>query len=366
MLLASIDYGTLELCTLAQTNLWWQSKSKMAEAINAGRDLHLQFAARMLGIDYEEAKARLKDKDLIVKDFRQLAKPINFGLPGGLGAAKLVTFARQSYGARFCELAHVAEKCSVKMEVDPRSGARVCAACWDVAKRLKREWLAEWDEMPTYFEIVTEIVEGSLAGALQIPGPEGDPGLIRGGCRFTEAANAPFQGLAARGAKRALYRVSRECYTDRSSVLWGTRPLVFVHDEILAEVPLERPVAAAHRMSEIMVASMRELVPDVAIRAEPVLMTRWIKGAEAGKNKDGTLDLRPITECPSCGGLVAADWDATVQAHTRTVQEDERIQEDWHPAVQDLLRLAKKGDKIACPGGPLRGADLVAMTRKVA
>ncbi len=72
-LFCSVDYNMLELCTLAQCLLWFFGESKMADAINAGFDLHTLFAAeQLLHIPYEECLARKKEKH--VADMRQLAK----------------------------------------------------------------------------------------------------------------------------------------------------------------------------------------------------------------------------------------------------------------------------------------------------
>lgn len=282
--LASVDYGTLELCTLAQVTLWWVGHSAMADAINAGRDLHYQFGARVAGVPYEELRARGKAGDKQAKNFRQMSKAANFGLPGGLGAAKLVAYARQSYDARFCLLSGRAEKCGTEMVVDERTGKPICAKCLEVARELKSLWFEEWPEVGEYHAKVSELTEGELGGCVQVPGPEGEGkpglGLIRGGCHFCDGANNGFQGLAARGAKAALYRVAREEYTIPGSALWGCRNVVFVHDEIIAEVPERTAHEAAHRLSEVMVNTMREFVPDVRVTAEPALMRRWLKGAE--------------------------------------------------------------------------------------
>jgi hypothetical protein len=282
----SCDYSTLELATLSQVCLWWVGNSAMADAINAGRDLHDHFAARVRGIEYEQQHAERKAKVPIAKDMRQLAKAPNFGLPGGLGAAKLVAYARQSYDARFCELSGrtPAGTCGAEKVTDERSGKRLCKVCLEVAKELKSLWFETWPEVRDYLDIVSSLTEGELGGAVQVPGPvgEGKPGLglIRGGCGYCDGANNGFQGLAARGAKAALYRVTREAYTDPRSPLWGTRVAVFIHDELLCEVPERRAHDAAHRISAVMVETMREFVPDVAITAPPALMRRWFKGAE--------------------------------------------------------------------------------------
>lgn len=285
-LMASVDYSTLELCTLSQVCLWWVGYSNMAEAINAGRDLHDQFAARIRALTYEEQHAQLKAGDKTAKNMRQLSKAPNFGLPGGLGAFKLVLYARQAYSASFCELSGRAQpgECGKVKITDERSGKRACAACVDVAKELRSLWFQEWPEVSDYHAIITTLTEGPLGGAVQVPGPEGPGapgmGLTRGRCGFCDGANNGFQGLAARGGKTALYNVARLAYTDPSSPLWGVRPLVFIHDEILAEVPEPTAHEAAHAISDVMVATMREFTPDVTITAPPALMRQWFKGAE--------------------------------------------------------------------------------------
>ena len=46
------DYSIAELCALAQCCIFMGLESKMAEALNEGKDLHLDFASNVLGISY--------------------------------------------------------------------------------------------------------------------------------------------------------------------------------------------------------------------------------------------------------------------------------------------------------------------------
>lgn len=66
------DYDLIEMRTFAQVCLWTVGQSKLAEAINAGYDPHLSLGAQLIGLSYEEAVARKKDKE--VKEARQSAK----------------------------------------------------------------------------------------------------------------------------------------------------------------------------------------------------------------------------------------------------------------------------------------------------
>lgn len=237
----------------------------------------------------------------------------NFGLPGGLGAGKLVAYGRQSYGARFCELAGVADKCG-ENKVIGRDGRPVCSKCLEVATDMRQKWFEFWPEVREYHAIVKRLTEGPNGGDVQVPGPVGPGmpglGLTRGQCGFCDGANNGFQGLAARGAKAAYYEVTKECYTNRDSPLWGTRPLIFIHDEIIPEIPEARGHEAAYRISEIMVATMRRFTPDVRVTAPPALMKRWFKGAEPVHEcrKHGKPEKKWLHEERCCADARLVPW----------------------------------------------------------
>ena len=112
---------------------------------------------------------------------------------------------------------------------------------------------------------------------------------IRGNPSYTESANMPFQGMAADGAKRALFELARECWTDPESPLFGCRPVAFIHDEVLVESPKERAHEAAMRVREIMEREMMVCTPNVPASATPALATRWLKGAKPKHDERGRL-----------------------------------------------------------------------------
>ena len=88
------DYATIEMATLAQSlQGQFGLRSKMAKAINAGKDLHRLVAARVAG----------KPESEVTRDERQKAKPINFGKPGGMGNATLKMYAKAGYGIELDE-----------------------------------------------------------------------------------------------------------------------------------------------------------------------------------------------------------------------------------------------------------------------
>lgn len=270
---SSVDYAAIEMSTLAQVCLWSVGFSKLAEAINADLDPHSLFAAEMMGISYEEFRRRYKEGDPVCKALRQAAKAGDFGYPGMMGPGKFVV-AKKREGEKVCEWIHRDGQCGREKKVyEFREGSqKLCVRCVEEATKLRAFYFRQWPEMQPYFKWVTaqgEEVEQFVSKR------------IRGGCRAPAAANTRFQGLAADGAKAALIALTKEMYLDRSSPLYGSRLLVFAHDETFLEIPEELGHEAAHRQAEIMVAEMRKYVPDVRVKAEPALMTVWTKEAEA-------------------------------------------------------------------------------------
>jgi hypothetical protein len=250
----SADYSTLELCTLAQTCIDLFGYSAMADSINQGRDLHIDMASAILEISYEDAFARYVAGDKLMEETRQFSKIVDFGAPGGMGAASFVEYAR-GYDVSISE---------------------------DHARRLLMVFRSRWHEMNEYFAYCSALcAEGSEAEIAVHP----RTGYVRGKVRYTALANHGFQHLAAVGATSALSAVSEECYVDPSSALYGSRPVVFAHDEIILEVPRasigpERASATADRLVNVMVAVMKEHCPDIVIKVDAVMMLRWMKGAK--------------------------------------------------------------------------------------
>ena len=116
-------------------------------------------------------------------------------------------------------------------------------------------------------------------------------GFIRGDVGYTDGANFYFQHLTAKGAKAALRNVAKECYLDKSSALYGSRPVIFMHDEIILEVPESVSSEAGERLAEVMRTSMSTYLPDVPVKCGPWLARRWFKEAETKRDGNGKLLL---------------------------------------------------------------------------
>lgn len=244
---ANADYNVAELCGWAQVCKSVLGFSRLAEVINAGDDPHLAMAATLQGISLEETKARYKAGDKVIEEARQFAKIPGFGLPGGLGVETFVAYAAAN-------------------------GAKITL---ERAQEVKDLWHQTWPEARPYFQWINTLVDKPFPVVEQL-----FSGRYRGGVRFTSASNGFFQAIVADAAKTAGWMIAKACYVDRNSVLFGSRPVVFNHDEFILESPIEIGFECALELSRLMVEGARPWMPDVPPKAEPKLMKYWSKNAK--------------------------------------------------------------------------------------
>lgn len=243
------DYSTLEMRSLAQVCLILFGWSNLADALNDGRELHLEMAAEILQRPYEEVAAGYAAGDPDCENGRDRAKPANFGFPGGMGAKKFIKYAA-GYGIHLT---------------------------LEEAQALRAAFTRKWSEMIKYFEYCSGLITGGAAEVVEMVGS----GMLRGDVPYTAVCNGFFQHLAAMGAKRAMYEVSKACYTDRSSPLYGSRPIAFIHDEIIIETPENgNEHEAAQELCRVMIEAMASWITDVPVLCDAVMMRRWYKGAK--------------------------------------------------------------------------------------
>jgi hypothetical protein len=304
----------------------------MAQAINAQRDLHRMVAARVTG----------KSEQDVTKVERAMAKPINFGKPGGMSNATLKLYAKASYGidltdrevealtdawfGLFPEMRDflddggcLALDVATALGLTPAShhahtgddrflrhrdnagrehqpNAILGGMCMKVLRSdlpTSREGRPYYPGDIDYFWTQVAALIDSLPSKLQKAVRERRPSqrlqravvaIVEGGRVFTATGrlrahaaycarhNTVFQGLAADGAKLAMWLLWRE----------GYRIVNFVHDEFLIEVPQDSDLkAAAEEIRRLMIQGMREVVPDVRIDVSYAATNRWHKDAEA-------------------------------------------------------------------------------------
>jgi DNA polymerase-1 len=210
------DYSTLELATLAQVTYDRYGYSVMRDQINEGVDLHKYYASVMNKCSIDE----------VTKEMRQQAKAANFGFPGGLGTETFITFCK-GYGLKITE---------------------------EEAKTMKNAWFEAFPEMKEYMKN-----EDGYVTTLT--------GRYRGQTTYCAEKNTPFQGLAADGAKIALYNLTKAKY----------KVVGFVHDEIICEVPVGKERAYLTTQEKIMIDSMKEVVGDVNISVESMISDKYCK-----------------------------------------------------------------------------------------
>lgn len=105
-------------------------------------------------------------------------------------------------------------------------------------------------------------------------------GRLRANASFCARCNTVFQGLAADGAKLALWELHRA----------GYRIVNFVHDEVLIEVAEDDDLDEhVETIKRFMVDAMREVVPNVLIQVEAVVTTCWSKKAEPVFDNEGRI-----------------------------------------------------------------------------
>lgn len=295
-ILCSVDFDYLELVSLAQKCISLFGQSVLGSRINAGYDPHAYLGSSLcLNFDSEFKQAiqqtNIKGPEETYKAFKMLqeldeeryskfrdfAKPTGLGFPGGLGPETFIEFARSQYGIDLVKL--VGNK----------------ADAIELAAKLRAIWFETYPEMHAYFRWVN----GSKD--LDWSSPEEDRflyqspfGMIRRNCSYTACANgAALQTPSAEGAKLACWDLARACYDPSlNSCLFGCRPVAFIHDQIICEMPLDQWThERAYAMAEIMKQSMSQVIRDVSVGAKPVLMLEWHKKAKTVIDPSGRLAI---------------------------------------------------------------------------
>ena len=281
------DYPMLELHTLAQVCSSWFGFSQLADALKAGDDPHLRMASTILGITYEEAKARRAAGDAEVDNARTAGKGVNFGAPGGLGKKTFAAFAWQSYGIRLTE---------------------------KEAAQLIKLFKETWPEIARYFARIETLKKGTGHNVVHL-----FSGRLRAGASYCAACNSPFQGLGSDIQKRALWYVFKACAgvseLGESDPLYGSKPVNQVHDSIMLETPEGSQDSAGRRLCELMRQAAIELLPDVGMREiDVVACKQWSKLAQEVRNEDGSLGVWCIFEAAREELKKAGDLDALQRA----------------------------------------------------
>jgi hypothetical protein len=294
------DYSSAELVALAQI---WHSMfggSALGDAINQGSDPHASCAGRLCPDDWEAALAA--GDEPAKKNLRQMAKAVNFGLPGGLGAATFSKFAR-GYGldldldmARHLRMRALdAEPSLAKYlsdERDPRKRLALAARNLGIpfddligalhARRSGGEGYHPLAAIKRLFRWA----RGKDTDRYSIPTPPGFnkrwdlwkvptrslTGFVRRNASFCEARNTPFQALVADASKIAGFELwKRWCPVSA----WA--PVAFVHDSYLLEVDKGYEDVVGAILQKCMLAGINTVCPDIRGGVDLEQKERWGK-----------------------------------------------------------------------------------------
>lgn len=325
------DYATIEMATLAQSLVTqFGANSQMAKAINEGKDLHTLVAAKVTGKaesevtkeerskakpinfgkpggmgtktlqsyaleSYEIALSEQEVKQLEQAWFELFPEMKDFlsdlTRPGDHLAHLLnltVGDLRRAQGNDWCNssrsldeepagwlggmcLKVLRSKTPARNSGEPYSPEE-CDYFWAKAKELESIFevpekhiaaIAQRKPSEALFKAVISLLDQLPVFTVT--------GRLRARASYTARHNAVFQGLAADGAKIALWNLWRA----------GFRIANFIHDQVLVEVPADADLkSVAGQVKQIMVESMAQVVPDVQVRVESAYRSRWSKAKE--------------------------------------------------------------------------------------
>jgi DNA polymerase I-like protein with 3'-5' exonuclease and polymerase domains len=300
--LVAIDYSGLELASTAHQLYSMFRESKMREKINEGSfpvDMHSMFACKLKSINdrkmvsYEEFVS--KKKETGYKEFRQLAKPINLGFPGGIGYDTIRgLLLRDGVKTKFTILAEAKSERDIdallwRYKKDyplirkKRLNADTYALVLDELVGTKKALFDLYPELREFLQQTHKkfITKDVINKKNEFGEWETEPvykfdthGVRRNWCTYTSFCNGYLmQTPSAVGAKNVMYDIIKKYNLNEDM-----NPLAFIHDEIVFEVrdtPKKYDVIAD--VADIMILGMQATLPSVRISVEADLMDYWKK-----------------------------------------------------------------------------------------
>lgn len=266
------DEDTAEVRAFGQTLLDEIGWSVIAEnyQLDPAWDPHCDTGASIEGIGQTYAEAYKRhhvDGDKSFKPFRNMAKGLNFGRPGGMGAARLVDYMA-AYG--------------------------VTGVSEDRARELLELYDRKYPETVLYGNRLARLLRDSDSVLVKTYRSQ-RARLCVGNSAYSQARNAAFQPIVADITKLAALYVAHGQYVKGvNAMLYGTRLVNMVHDELVIEAD-ESPDAyrgAAEEVEAAILKAAKVWCPDVPFRAGTTAMARLQKG-DPVYNEAGELEVLP-------------------------------------------------------------------------
>jgi DNA polymerase-1 len=248
------DYHMMELRAAAAIS----GDPRMNGDFAAGIDLHTQQAAAMLGIPYDQVDGVARDR----------AKPVNFSMIFGAGAAGLVATAWTNYGvvltleeaerarqaffqryatcANWMRVNHV--QCTTRGCIQIGRLGRVIEAAWE-AKAGRTARNIPWrDDDKDYDDDLADACDGPAAWG---------HGWAEDSLKYTLCCNGPVQGACADASMLALIKI--DAALRAANVEGGV--VLFIHDEFVVECPAHQAERVCAILVECMTAAFAKTFP---------------------------------------------------------------------------------------------------------
>jgi hypothetical protein len=283
------DFTALELACVGEVTLNLFGKSIHADLYNGGHDPHAYLGAQLaLKSDHElvgefssiAGTTPMEQYEAFVawgsgtpeqkefyKHFRTFAKPVGLGFPGGLGPATMVNFAKATYGVEITE---------------------------QEAHKMREFWRQTYPEMRMFSEWVN--------GQVDLKNASGDDGkyeyrtpmgMHRRGASYCAASNGmAMQSPGAEAASSGLWRVVRACYdVSQDSILYGCRPVAFIHDQVLVETTTDESQweAQCEEVARLFSEGANVVLQSVNVRTDAFLTSVWSKSADVTRDETGRM-----------------------------------------------------------------------------
>lgn len=301
--ICSIDYAGLELTSAAhQLHAITPTMGDMLLTINKGDkpiDMHSMLAYKLMNMK-EKTKETYETfvehkKEPRYKAYRQMAKPINLGFPGGIGYDTMRSLlAKENVYPKLevVDFAKYEEPLSLKRSIARGQGypVRIRRVAYDRFELVYDELVAFKDQMfGLYPDLEFFLKEGHkkfLTGETKMLKNEYGEweqedmyrfeigGFKRDWCQYTQLCNGMLmQSPSATGAKRAVSKFMQEFGN-----LDIVKPMAFIHDEILFEIKeCPQMYGLIQDVSEIMIDEMQSVLTSVRVAVEAELFPHWAK-----------------------------------------------------------------------------------------
>ena len=320
--LVSIDFSQQELCAIAQHCKLAFGHSRMYDLINHGLDLHSTFAAHRDGA-LKAFNLSCLSEDNVVKikkiieayktepeltKRRAAAKASNFGLGGGMQARTFYITLRNAGIEITMEGVEQLIKDwydfypeVIQMQQLQQDG-EIKASVFDGGAKQEEE---DDDDVEENFEIEDVHTIQRDADGNPIEDPDrmvklyrvtNALGMVKARGTKCAVTNFIFQSYAATANKIMLWWVfySEWLRSKRLGVPPRFKIVCYIHDEIIIEVVLKFVNEVTKEVGDLMVASVKSVMPGVLIKTEAEAMTRWSKDAKSLYDEAGNIIVNKL------------------------------------------------------------------------